>query len=85
MYSRLVLGFDVTCTHEGERKIFLGKKKSTSMALYLNDFNLKILQYRREIYIVMIKLHVSSNIRFRKKKINFKGQISIHNVKNNTL
>ena len=55
------------------------------MALYLNDFNLKILQYRREIYIVMIKPHVSSNIRFRKKKINFKGQISIHNVKNNTL
>ena len=39
------------------------------MALYLNDFNLKILQYRREIYIVMIKPHVSSHIRFRKKKI----------------
>ena len=72
MYSRLVLGLDATCVHEGKRKIFLGKKKGTSMALYLNDYNLKILRYRREKYIVMIKLHVSSNIRFRKKKINFK-------------
>ena len=33
----------------------------------------------------MIKLSVSFNTRFRKKKRNFKGQISAHNIKNNTL